>query len=272
MATYAIGDIQGCYTQFHALLKKIQFNANNDRLWLVGDIVNRGPQSLETLQSIYDLSDTVQCVLGNHDLHLIGCAYNARQPSTNDTILPILKHKDCDTLIDWLLHRPLLIDDAELGFCMTHAGIPHIWGLEQAKKSAHDCMLFLQKNAATSIQQLFSNTPDQWTPGLGPLSNYITALNYFTRMRFISQDGRLNFDNKGPQTNQSATNSAANKWHPWFKINSPTTNKRNIIFGHWAALQGTTHHNKIHALDTGCVWGGPLTALRLEDLRRFQVS
>lgn len=272
MATYAIGDIQGCYSQLKALLKKVQFSPNCDQLWLVGDIVNRGPQSLETLQAIYDLSDNIQCVLGNHDLHLIACAYNARQPSKKDTITPILEHKDCDTLINWLIQRPLLIDDPELGFSMTHAGIPHIWSLEQAKSFANQAMSMFRKSVPTNIKALFSNSPDTWNDNLSPLQQCISSLNYFTRMRLISAKGRLNFEHKGPPLNQNGSNEYSSQWTAWFKLDSPACAKRNILFGHWAALNGITDNHKIHALDTGCVWGGTLTALRLEDLQRFHVS
>jgi len=270
MATYAIGDLQGCYAEFKQLLKKIKFNQNSDQLWLVGDLVNRGPSSLETLQALYDLSDVIHTVLGNHDLHLIACAYGARSPKKGDTLDRLLTHPQCDTLIEWLTKRPLLIDDPELGFCMTHAGIPHIWSLEKAARVAKETERYIQTDTESHIAQIFNNSPNSWHNDLAGSSRHIAVINYFTRMRYIEPSGALNFQEKRSPFRLPSQESA-DTFKPWFCFNGETAPLRNILFGHWATLQGRTDHANIFALDTGCIWGGALTALRLEDQKKFQV-
>lgn len=260
MATYAIGDVQGCYAELRTLLEKIHFNANRDQLWFVGDLVNRGPASLETLQYVCDLGDSAKVVLGNHDLHLIACAYGARTPREGDTLDVLLHHSESPTLIRWLQAKPLLLDDASLGFCMTHAGIPHIWSLEKAKALADEACQMIQRQPHDQFGRFFSNEPSLWSDTLTGSERTCCVINYLTRMRFIQPDGRLNFTCKGVPSDPPLSAS------PWFHHPSPAQQERCLLFGHWAALNGVTIDRKIFGIDTGCVWGQQLTALRLDDL------
>lgn len=264
MATYAIGDIQGCYESLQCLLEKIAFNPELDKLWLVGDLINRGPDSLATLRFLYSIRDSVEFVLGNHDLHFIAVAYGLRKQGQNDTLDPLLNAPDCQQLIDWLIQGKLLHTDETLGFTMVHAGIPPIWSLHQAQAHAREVEAVLQSRYCHDfLRNMYGNQPNRWKNKLVGMERLRLITNYFTRMRFCSDEGMLEFDTKENMA------SAPLGFAPWFSLPQRKTANDKIIFGHWAALEGKTNTPNVYALDTGCVWGGSLSALRLEDQQLF---
>lgn len=266
MATYAIGDIQGCFQPLQRLLQKISFDQAKDTLWFTGDLVNRGPQSLEVLRFISSLPDSCyRTVLGNHDLHLIACAYGARQVQPGDTLTEILNAADCEQLIAWLIKQPLLVHDEKLNYVMTHAGIPPLWDLAEAKRLAQEVESILRgKNPETFLKAMYGNEPRVWRNDLSGNERLRVIVNYFTRMRFCDVAGGLDLGLKGGVDKKSLT------IVPWFELPRKTT--ANIVFGHWAALQGKTGVDGIFALDTGCVWGGELTAMCLETKERITAT
>ena len=265
MSTYAIGDIQGCFTPLEKLLEKIQFNPNQDSLWFTGDLVNRGPQSLETLRFVKQLGTAAHTVLGNHDLHLLALAYDAHSGWEDDTINDILNADDRDELIHWLRHQPLLHHDKKLGFTIVHAGLASSWDFITAKKLAHEVETVLQSNIAHEFfHHMYGNQPDQWHPDLQSYDRWRCITNYFTRARFCHPDGRLELTKKGEINSTDLI--------PWFQVPDRANDNLKIIFGHWAALGGVTNTPNVYALDTGCVWGFCLTAMRLEDGERFSVA
>ncbi len=264
MATYAVGDLQGCLEPLQCLMKKVQFNPDRDQLWLVGDLVNRGPQSLETLQFLYERRDNVVAVLGNHDLHLLAVAYGHRLPSDSDTLDEILITKNSEALLTWLRHCPLVHHDADLGFTMVHAGIPPQWTLKKALKRSLEMEAVLQGlDFDRFLSNMYGNQPAVWDSELKGPTRWRVITNYFTRMRFCDSEGRLEL---------IAKNSASNPpkgFAPWFSHSKRLTRNDKIIFGHWAALEGYTGVDNVYALDSGCVWGGHMTMFRLEDERYF---
>lgn len=267
MATYAIGDVQGCFSALEKLLHTIHFDLNKDTLWCAGDLVNRGPQSLEALRFYKSLGDKHKLVLGNHDLNLISIAYGKRQLQPTDTLQAILHASDRDDLIDWLCHCPLLVHDEKLGYVMTHAGIAPVWDLNTAKKMAAEIEVVLQGGLRESfLENMYGNSPNRWDNQLSGMERLRCAVNYFTRMRFCYADGSLDFHYQGGVENKPAD------LIPWFELDQRVNKELKIIFGHWAALVGKTNVPNVYALDTGCVWGNCLTAMRLEDERRFSIS
>lgn len=264
MATYAVGDLQGCLEPLQCLMKKVQFNPDKDTLWLVGDLINRGPQSLETLQYLYDMRDNVVAVLGNHDLHLLAVAYGHRLPSDSDTLDDILITKHSETLFDWLRQCPLIHHDSKLGFTMVHAGIPPQWSLRKALKRANEVETVLKSDQFDHfLAKMYGNQPAIWSRYLKGLDRLRIITNYFTRMRFCDSKGRLELQAK------SGVNNAPKGYAPWFSHPNRKTRKDKIIFGHWAALEGYTGVENVYALDSGCVWGGHMTMFCLEDERYF---
>lgn len=255
MATYAIGDIQGCYHSLTALLEKINFGSD-DQLWLAGDLVNRGPDSLETLRFVKSLGKQANVVLGNHDLHLLALRAGVER-KLGKTLVQVMDACDRDELLDWLQVQPLLVDSEALGFVMTHAGIPHIWDLNQARQLANEIEQDLQTERAVDFfHAMYGNLPSNWNSNLTGNTRLRVITNYLTRMRFIAEDGTLDFEANGGLETQP------NGFKPWFEY--PTQiNNRTQITGHWAAL-GLRKGKDHIALDTGCVWGGKLTALCLE--------
>ena len=264
MATYAIGDIQGCYESLQCLLEKISFNAELDKLWLVGDLINRGPDSLATLRYLYSIRHSVEFVLGNHDLHFLAVAFGLRKISQNDTLQGLLTAHDRQELIDWLIQGKLLHTDESLGYTMVHAGIPPIWSLHQAQAHAREVEAVLQSRYCHDFfSSMYSNQPNRWKNKLIGMDRLRVITNYFTRMRFCTDEGMLELDTK---ENMSA---APLGFAPWFSFSQRKTLNDKIIFGHWAALEGKTNTPNVYALDTGCVWGGSLSAMRLEDEQLF---
>ncbi len=262
MAIYAIGDLQGCLEPLQRLLELIQFDPRHDHLWFTGDLVNRGPQSLETLRFIKELGDRHVCVLGNHDLHLLVRAHAGHAGHADDTLDDILTAPDRVELLRWLLARPLLHHDPVTGYVIAHAGLAPAWTLNQAKQLAAEVEAVLQSTGhGEFLRDLYGNEPAQWRDDLTEQARLRCIVNYFTRMRFCYPDGRLAW-----------VDDAEADVVPWFRVPNRKNLGIKIIFGHWAALAGQTNTENVFALDTGCVWGYALTAMRLEDGRRFQVG
>ncbi len=263
MATYAVGDVQGCYDSLQRLLEAAAFDPAADCLWLAGDLVNRGPNSLGALRFVKDLGPSAILVLGNHDLHLLAAAENLRSLQRKDTLDAILKAPDRDELLHWLRQRPLLHYD--LGYTMSHAGLPPMWTLDQAKACAREVETVLQgPDYSEFLANMYGNEPDTWSEQLTGMMRLRVITNYFTRMRFCDPQGRLDLKAK------EGLETAPKGFLPWFQ--QPHRDlQQPVLFGHWAALRGHTGQPKAIALDTGCVWGGPLTMLRLEDTQYFSV-
>lgn len=264
MATYAIGDIQGCFKALQNLLSQIHFNENEDSLWFTGDLVNRGPESLKTLRFIKNLKGTHHTVLGNHDLHLLAVANHPHKIHAEDTFTDILTAPDKEELLSWLSKQPLLYYDDNNQYALVHAGIAPQWNLAEALALAHEVSEILQSAKAPDfLENMYGNFPNQWHNALQGFERYRCITNYFTRARFCNMDGSLELSTKGKLTSSHLI--------PWFKVQERKTKTINIIFGHWAALAGNTQTPHVFALDTGCVWGYALTALCLESGKRFSV-
>jgi bis(5'-nucleosyl)-tetraphosphatase (symmetrical) len=267
MATYAIGDIQGCFDALITLLDHIKFDPANDTLWFTGDLVNRGSQSLETLRFIKNLGDKHITILGNHDLHLLAVAYNMKNQKSGDTLDAILNANDRTQLIDWLRSKPLLHHDPSYGCIMVHAGLAPLWTIDHAKTLAHEVEAQLRgANPDYFLGNMYGDQPDLWRDDLIDTDRLRCITNYLTRLRFCFADGRIDLAYKGQIKHKP------NDLIPWFDMPNhiPATTK--IIFGHWAALEGHVANPQFVALDTGCVWGNCLTAYRLEDQVRFSID
>lgn len=267
MAVYAIGDIQGCYDEFQKLLDHIHFDPAADILWFTGDLVNRGKNSLEVLRLIKQLGPQHHIVLGNHDLHLLAVAFGVAPLNPGDTFQSILAAKDCDELMEWLRYRPLLHYDQHLGYAMAHAGIPPFFNIQQAQSLASEVENALQSDSVGYyLQHMYGNKPDAWKSDLTGMERLRCITNFFTRMRLCYPDGRLDFSYKGPLAGKPA------HLIPWFDLPGRVNPELKIIFGHWAALGGKADVPNVFPLDTGCVWGISLTAMRLGDEERLSIS
>lgn len=268
MATYAIGDIQGCYHELRLLLKKIHFNPNSDQLWLAGDLVSRGPKSLEVLQFLYDHQDACTAVLGNHDLHLLANYHLGRKPNPKDKLKPLMKSSDKEELMEWLISQPLAYYDGDFKMLMTHAGVPPGWDLEQTLANAFEAETTLANpnKRKKYFKKMYGNEPATWDKTLKKYDRLRFTTNALTRMRFCDLDGNLDFVKKG------APSKRFKYYKPWYKFQKKLLKETGVVFGHWAALNGKAKNKNLFALDTGCVWGNKLTALRLEDKKQFQVK
>ena len=258
MALYAIGDIQGCDSELGALLEVIQFSPDRDRLWFVGDLVNRGPQSLAVLRRIRALGDAATVTLGNHDLHLLAVAFGAARLRGEDTLDDILAAPDRDALLEWLIGRPLLHEDPELGLALVHAGLAPQWDLTTARACAREYEHALRRNPVELFESMYGDEPDRWEPTLSGAERLRFIANCFTRLRYVDGDGRLALRAKG-----SPKKAQARSLTPWFEAAGARWHGTRVVFGHWSTLGFFTDRNVI-SLDTGCVWGGSLTALRLD--------
>lgn len=268
MAVYAIGDVQGCYQELLDLLELIHFDEKADRLWFTGDLINRGPDSLKTLQLVSSLDAIV--VLGNHEFHFLAVAAGIKKPSKKDTFDPILKSEERDDFIRWLRGLPLLHHDAELGYTMTHAGLPPQWDIEMAKEMAGEVEAILKsRHVLGFLQNLYGDKPDLWDITLSGWDRLRYTVNALTRMRYCNPEGRLNFSDKGPPGSQSG------RYQPWFIHEKRRSVNDRLIFGHWASLYlespGEFLQFNVFPLDSGCVWGRKLTAMRLDDQKVFDV-
>jgi bis(5'-nucleosyl)-tetraphosphatase (symmetrical) len=268
VADYAIGDVQGCYDALQRLLEVVDFNEKCDRLWFVGDLVNRGPQSLAVLQWIMQLPIRPYIALGNHDLHLLSHIFNVSTfHNHDDTIQPILNAVCREEIGHWLRHQSILVHDEDLQVLMCHAGISPQWTLQQAKACAHELELSLKSDRFVDfLLHLYGNMPNEWQANLTGFDRLRYICNAFTRMRFCDAEGHLVLNVKGTIEHAGAG------LYPWFSVPNRQAIDADIVFGHWAALRGECPIPRIHAIDTGCFWGGGLTALRLQDKCRFAVE
>ncbi len=264
MATYAIGDVQGCFGPLQSLLAQIGFRASRDRLWFVGDLVNRGPQSLEVLRFVKDLGASAVSVLGNHDLHLLMVADGQAKVHRQDTLGAILNAPDRESLLAWLRALPLM--HAEHGYAMVHAGLLPGWSIRRALDLATETQHALLADTRHALMaQMYGNLPDRWEDSAGGYDRLRIIINAMTRLRVCTADGRMDFSHKGGVEDIPAG------FMPWFEVPGRRSADSTIVCGHWSAL-GLRLQDNLIALDTGCVWGGRLSAVRLEDRRLFQVA
>ena len=265
MATYAIGDIQGCYDSLERLLELCVFDPARDKLWLVGDLVNRGPKSLETLRLIKSFGDAAITVLGNHDLYLLMVAEGgAKFRGKDDTLQAIFDAPDCAELLDWLRHQPLC--HTEGNYCLVHAGLLPQWTAARARELAHEVETALQgPNFREFVLNLWGSDPAGWSEDLSGWPRLRVIVNAMTRMRFCTPEGIMEFHTKGETTNPPDGHL------PWFEVHHRAHADSVLVTGHWSAL-GLKITPNLLALDSGCLWGGHLTALRLEDRQVFQVD
>ena len=258
-STYVVGDIQGCFRSLERLLEVAGFTGD-DVLLCVGDLVNRGPGSLETLRFTYRLGERFDCVLGNHDLHFLAMVYGGHPHRATDTMEALLAAPDCDELAEWLRHRPLLIESQD--HVLVHAGIPHIWSLDTARANAREVEDVLKGSEHPAFfRAMYGNEPALWDSELVGMDRHRAIVNYLTRMRLVDAAGRLDFIHKGTLEDRPAG------FEPWFGY--PSKVAKTLYFGHWAALDGATDQAGIVGVDTGCVWGRTLTAVRLDDGKVF---
>lgn len=266
MAKYAIGDLQGCYEEFQALLHQVDFNPSKDHLYLVGDIVARGPNSLACLDYLYQNQDSVTVTLGNHDLHLIACYLLNKPINPKDKLSDVFDSPKLCAYIDLLLKQPIALWLEQEKVFISHAGLNPDWSIKQALAHANFAQRCYQSNdAAMFFERMYEQHPADWNNQLTQFEQFRFIVNYFTRMRFLTLNGKLDLKFKG-------ANTELNTIIPWFSHPRFTTFKKHIVFGHWASIEGKTNHSNIHALDTGCVWGGAMTLLELETKQRFRVN
>jgi bis(5'-nucleosyl)-tetraphosphatase (symmetrical) len=256
---YAIGDIQGCLEPLQALLARLRFSADRDQLLLAGDLVNRGPDSLGVLRLVRSLGAAARTVLGNHDLHLLAlCHGTSRQPRPGDTLDEILAAPDREALLGWLLEQPLAVDDAQHGDLLVHAGVIPQWSREDLLENARAAQAALRADPPAFFAAMYGNQPALWQDALTPMDRHRFTVNVLTRLRYCQPDGRIDLQLKGAPGTQPPP------WRPWFEHEHRLLRDRRIIFGHWSTL-GLVNRPDVLALDTGCVWGGLLTAVNLDD-------
>jgi bis(5'-nucleosyl)-tetraphosphatase (symmetrical) len=258
LARYAIGDIQGCYAELRALVERLSFSIDRDQLWFVGDLVNRGPQSLEVLRYVRALGDNAVVVLGNHDLHLLALARGRHKRRSSDTLDAIFDAPDRDAIFEWLLTRPLAHFDATHGDLMVHAGVVPQWTAAMTVELAGEVSAALARDAREFFERMYGDRPDRWSEDLRGMERLRFAVNALTRMRVCTVDGRIDVKMKGPP------NEARLPYRPWFEHETRLSREVRVIFGHWSAL-GLIQAHGVVGLDTGCVWGGSLTAIDLDD-------
>ena len=258
MALYAIGDLQGCHAEFMALLERIRFDAGRDRLWLTGDLVNRGPDSLAVLRAVRSLGDAATVVLGNHDLHLLAMAFAPRGVRKRERELEaVLDAPDAAELLAWLSARPLLHRERGVAWTLIHAGLPPEWTLAEAERCAREVERALREDAAGLLGSMYGDKPERWSESLAGEERLRFIVNCLTRLRFVDRKGRIVLSHKG--TIEDAPRGAM----PWFRHPERATRKDALVFGHWSAL-GYLSEPGLLCLDSGCVWGGALTAQRLD--------
>ena len=265
MTTYVIGDLQGCLTPLQRLLDHLKFEPADDTLWFVGDLINRGPESLETLRYVKALGKNAITVLGNHDLHLLAVVHGIRKASAKDTLDEIVGAPDRDELCHWLSRRPLLHIDKELGHTLVHAGIHPQWSLKRARKMSREVHRVLKDDLQGFLACMYGNTPTHWDKHLPPIERQRFAVNTFTRMRYCYADGGLNFDFNGPPS------IAPTSLYPWYAAPNRKTLDTQIVFGHWSSHPAICKSGIIPT-DRGCVWGGSLAAYAIESRTSHWVS
>jgi bis(5'-nucleosyl)-tetraphosphatase (symmetrical) len=259
MARWAVGDVQGCCAELEELLQRIRFNADRDQLWFTGDLVNRGPQSLVALRRVRDLAANAIVVLGNHDLHLLALALLPdRKPRRSDTLEEILAAPDREALLDWLLGRPLAHHDLARNDLLVHAGLVPQWHARQAALLAGEVSQALRHDPEKLLAGMYGDEPDHWDESLSGQARLRFIINVLTRMRVCTSTGRIDLKYKGPPADLRPP------WLPWFAVPGRASVATRVIFGHWSAL-GLHRSHGLLGLDTGCVWGGTLTAINLDD-------
>jgi bis(5'-nucleosyl)-tetraphosphatase (symmetrical) len=269
MSTYVIGDLHGCLDELQLLLEKISFNKETDLLWFTGDLIIGGNKSLETLRFIKNLENNVICVLGNHDLTLLGLA--VANIKMKEHIIkefePILNSPDKKEIVSWLRQLPLLHYDEKYNTLLVHAGIAPQWTIEKAINLAKEVEDIIQSEHATDFfLNMFGNKPEIWNDNLINWERARCITNYLTRLRFCSKEGHMNLLEKGPP------HTPPPNLMPWYSVPNRLSKNTRIIFGHWAALEGEAKENNIVAIDTGCMWGNYLSAIRLEDNKIFKIK
>ena len=263
MAIWAIGDIQGCYDELQGLLEQIAFDSRHDTLWFAGDLVNRGPKSLETLRFLHHLNAVT--VLGNHDLHLLASAHIPKYRKHKDTLHQIMHAKDGPELLDWLRHQPLLYHDKRSDYTLIHAGLPPQWDLKTAQTCAGEVEAALRgPDYMDFLETMYGNHPSVWSDSLHSHDRLRFITNSLTRLRYCDANGRLALEHKGPPGNQPK------HLKPWFEWPRKSADMK-ILFGHWSTL-GPLDGDGVHSLDTGCLWGGALTALRVDGVQAERVE
>ena len=263
MATFAVGDVQGCHRALQRLLERASFDPARDRLWLTGDLVNRGPDSLAVLRWVCGLGDRATVVLGNHDLHLLAIASGAARAKRRDTIAQVLEAPDREELLDWLRHQRLM--HQENGFAMVHAGLLPEWSIAKALELAREVERELRESPRRLFESMYGDEPARWSEALGRAERHRVVINAMTRMRMLDRSGAMNL------SYTDAPEKAPAGFVSWFDVPGRPSATTPIVCGHWAAL-GLVLRPDLLALDSGCVWGGRLTAVRLEDRAVFQVE
>lgn len=264
MATYIVGDLHGCFDEFQLLLKKGNYDPKQDELFVTGDLVARGKDSLACLRFVKDPANNTKMVLGNHDLHLLSTLLGIKRVKPNDKVEPIFQSEDRLELQNWLRNQPLVIQHPTHKFLLVHAGISPEWSLSTTLHCAKEAEAVLQSSEyANYIAQMYENSPQRWSDDLQGIERWRYIINVFTRMRFCYTDKRLDFECKLP------IEEAPKELIAWFESDNPLYKEQNIIFGHWASLMGKCPIPNIYALDTGCAWGNDLTMLRWEDKQIF---
>lgn len=262
MTTYAVGDIQGCYDSLRKLLDKAKFDPEKDELWSVGDLINRGPKDYKTLKFCMSLGEKFTCVLGNHDLHFLAIALGYHKVKPSDTFQKVLRSPNLAEIIKWMRHQKLAHYDKSRDIVMVHAGIPPQWSIKKTMKLAQEVEQAIQDEELSELYfgSMYGNQPDLWAKGLTGTKRWRTITNYLTRMRFCDSKGRLELQSKADIA------SAPKGYMPWFDVPERKAASTTILFGHWAALVGKTSIDNVHALDTGCVWGGKMTMINVDNL------
>jgi bis(5'-nucleosyl)-tetraphosphatase (symmetrical) len=260
MSRFAVGDVQGCHEELRALVARIGFLPDRDQLWFVGDLVNRGPDSLGVLRFVRALGENAVVVLGNHDLHLLALAFGRRRkPNPRDTLEAVLAAPDRDALLAWLLTRPLLWYDRNANDLLVHGGLVPQWSVQAALALAREVETSLQNDPAAVFDAMYGDLPDRWSAKLCGPERLRFAINTFTRMRYCTADGRIDVRLKGAPGAQAPHG----PFHPWFEFEQRRSRGTRVIFGHWSTL-GFYRGRDVIGLDSGCVWGGTLTALDLD--------
>lgn len=269
MAVYAIGDLQGCYRALQKLLKKLNFNPAEDQIWFCGDLINRGPESLQCLRAVRDLctQGSAVTVLGNHDLHLLAVAHGLRNSGRRDTLGDILVAPDRDALLDWLRQQPLIHSDEKLGYTMLHAGLPPQWTVADAETNARLVEEQLRgNNYLWLLQNMYGNEPSKWSDDLAEnnnLSRWRFTINALTRLRYCTPKGRMDLSEKGAPETEPANS----KMKPWFTHKKAAWAGSKLVVGHWSTAGARRENNKdgsVTMLDSGCVWGACLSAVQLD--------
>jgi bis(5'-nucleosyl)-tetraphosphatase (symmetrical) len=258
MSTYAIGDVQGCFESLQRLLDRLHFDPAHDRLWFTGDLVNRGPDSLKVLRHVRALGAAAVVVLGNHDLHLLALAYGQARAKKHDTLDEVLAAPDCTELLDWLRRRPLLHHDATLGYTLVHAGLLPDWDLATATRLAAEVEAVLAgPNPAPFFSHMYGDLPDHWREDLHGHERLRVIVNAFTRLRYCDLEGNIDLHCKDAPGRQPSD------LLPWFTLPKRRSRELRIVFGHWSTL-GAYAANNVLCLDSGCLWGGELSAVCLD--------